>query len=236
MSPPHSPSLRVALIGLAWLCVVGVPAAAWAQPSERSAPPGQPAPVDAIPDAIAGWRPWQQPTADAAPSLDDVMRKARREGFSWDIEFEFGGPLWGNTMQPSWDGYWQDLASVVSFSHADYSPLFRTRIGFLSLKEPYYFSAGGLFSYGGVGGAAIGLQASLTSVWGGVWLQGEVAWSFERGMILALAGGYSLFGAEVRAFDGGRNAAIIIKLRLPLGLYYFSKYVADRRTQGSLAD
>ncbi len=158
-----------------------------------------------------------------------AFAKARREGFSWDLQVEIGGPVWANTWGDLFEPWLNDLWEVIKFNNPDFTAFARVRVGFLVLKEPWYFGAGITGGYGGVGGAAVGLQADLTNIWGGVWIQAGTEWNEDHGLVLSAGGGYQVIGGEWRVYDGGRNIALLAKIRLPFGLVAFVKGVYDKR-------
>jgi len=175
------------------------------------------------------------PAEAPTPNLDAVWKKARREGVSWDLQAEIGGPLFGTAWRrDSFEGYFENLGDVVTFKDERFHAFVRLRAGFLVLKEPYYFSAGPTVTYGGFGTWAFGAQADLTSIWGGVWGQGEIAYSVDHGLRLAIGGGYRIFGGEVQVSDGGHEVALVVKIRIPLGLIIFTRGILDQKPAAPL--
>lgn len=172
----------------------------------------------------------------APPPIESVLESARRVGSSWDVQLELGIPVWTTTwVTPNFEGWLKDLADVYSFGNAyddirnDYLPfLVRGRFGYLALSEPWYFGIGVTAQYDSLAEFALGAQAELTHIWGGVWAQFEGAYSFSTGPLITAAAGYKLFGAELRATRGGQDFGVLLKVRVPVGLIVYVREIYDK--------
>jgi len=159
-----------------------------------------------------------------AISIGEALAASRRSGWSWDAQADLGLRILPNRLrnkQPrrGWPFKafdWGKRDPAIAFAG-------RLSAGGLLLAEPWVLTLGASGSFGGLGTASIGIIGEVTHLWTGLWGQFEPAWTFGRGVRFAVAAGYSVFGVEYRAAPRDDVHAVLLKIRIPLGLIYFVK-------------
>jgi len=150
-------------------------------------------------------------------SVAQAMNSARRVGNSWDLEVELGV-----RVAPEFLGLfgWNIGDFKYRPDHWFYS---RIRAGYLVLNEPWYLSFGPTVVYGGLGEWSFGIQGVLTNIYDGYWCSFETAWSLKRNLKFSLGSGLGIFGLEWVSTVHPAGHAILLKVRLPIGLIVFAK-------------
>lgn len=162
------------------------------------------------------------------------LTKARRRGHSWDIQAEIGLRLLPNRLRCHKKTCFPHNSSDIrrgwpakAFDWGPMDPSFpmfgRVQVGWLWLEEPWVATMGLTASYGGLGGFAIGTVTELTHIWRGFWVQFHPAWVIGRGYRMSTAAGFSTFGVEWMTIPMDGVHAVLIKIRIPIGLIRYVK-------------
>lgn len=184
-----------------------------------AAPTPAPTPVVAEADAGTGAAPAANAGAapEGKPKLRDMDAYYRYFGLDLDVSGG-GGYFWG-----------EGVGRPVGFG--------KIRGGVMYATWPYIYSIGATFESNNLSPLAWGLQAEVTHIGAGIWLQlgGMVDWKARFAGTLAV--GWSVFGieAQLRGYkdvlpeavpsDFGYGVAILGKVRVPIGviLYVLSR-------------
>ncbi len=113
----------------------------------------------------------------------------------------------------------------------------RVRAGLLAARWPFIYSIGGTYEANNLSPATFGLQAEITHIGAGIWLQlgGMVDWKAQLGGMASV--GWSIFGieAQIRGYENvlpdpmskdGYGFQLVGKVRIPIG---FILYVLSRK-------
>jgi hypothetical protein len=97
--------------------------------------------------------------------------------------------------------------------------MFRTRVGVMEVREPYYFMFGPTLEVFNNRPLNLGIQAELMHLYTGLWLQLGPAMNTKNSSISGIVSvGWSVLGAEVRVSSS--ETLIMGKVRIPLGVLY----------------
>lgn len=168
------------------------------------------------------------------PNVAAALMASRRTGDSWDFQVEVGIRVLPNRMRCfKKKCLSRDLTPVrygwpiKQFDWGDMNPKFpmfgRLQLGWLWLREPWVFTMGVTTTYGGLGNFGLGVITEITNIWQGMWGQFESAWVFGRGVQFSVAGGFTLIGVEWKFSPNKSDHAVLIKLRIPIGLVRYVK-------------
>lgn len=124
---------------------------------------------------------------------------------TWDAEVDVGYTAYG----------------VAALEHRFFG---RGRAGVLIIHEPYFVTIGGTVEGVGLPRIAGGIEAGVSHLWWGLWVQGGVAVDLGPDLFFHLSAGFTLLGVEWQRRVTGdpgtdRRDSIAIVLRLPIGIY-----------------
>lgn len=97
----------------------------------------------------------------------------------------------------------------------------RHRVGFLCFYEPWFFSIGATVEGLGLPGLAGGVEAEVSNLQFGGWLQGGISVGKEHNF-MHIGIGWSVFGVEWQnqVFGTEHANAFLLKLKAPLGILF----------------
>lgn len=138
------------------------------------------------------------------PNERDVITR------TWDLNLE-GGLGWNLTHDAPLLGLARARGGLTWMDTSD-------------IAAPRFYSLGVTALYCGIGDLAFGLQGELLDLSSGVWGQVGAHIDINTSTGLEASLGWSLFGveAQVRFEDQGTQAALFLKLRIPIGIIAFS--------------
>ena len=141
----------------------------------------------------------------AAPKIK-ILPSPYRIGVSWDLQYE--------------QGFMTN--NDVKLSRRFFG---RVKAGLLLGYEPWLLSMGPVVEGAGLPDLAWGFQIEITHMWNGLWGQGTISVDGQGHGFSALSVGWSLFGFEWqhRISSGGLRNGYLIKIRIPIGIYFFAR-------------
>jgi len=145
--------------------------------------------------------------AIAAPPVEGRRETIAR---TWDLNLE-GGLGWNLTRDAPLLGLVRARGGLMWMDTTDFA-------------APRFYSLGVTATYCGLGSLAFGIQGELLDLSSGVWGQLGAHIDIDAAPGFEASLGWSLFGveAQLRLEDHGNQAALFLKLRIPIGIIAFS--------------